>query len=471
MNVWNLSPHTHQKYRVIWPKLAQKDIKTSLLVVSCFPSYILLGGPVQLNLTMRPQLVTRNARCLRTVGVRRLPGTRLMSESARPIESPAKHRASLALISILGLGAGYLGLAYYALDHESVYDVVEKYMPGGSALLDQLESWQHKQKVQIREQFYKDDNVVAPYIRERKVHSAKSAAQANVEDPLTPERFFDAQSGTVSLEKKEYLPLMLLPDTRDPLVNRISMSLNDLIQSVNASAASADTVYAVSDGITELAVEIKSMHPKHANLLELEVIQLKDLVDTHESVKKEYQLIHPTGTVASTLPFEMEYHNKLAREILNLERILVSHINTRNNSADSGARRAADLTIQSSVVAISPPRIQVPEPPVIPQAPSSQETKTTKSENPAKPAADWHAPLFKLASSQDFEKILELQLQLTLISAAISNNIGGIDEYVDNMRDLLATSQNKEALLNEALRGIKVPENVDMSAFINEVVK
>lgn len=377
--------------------------------------------------------------------------------------SPAKHRASLVLFSILGLGAGYFGLAYYALDHESVYDVVEKYMPGGSALLDQLESWQHKQKVQIREQFYKDDNVVTPYIKERKAQSAKSAAQANVEDPLTPERFFDAQSGTVSLEKKEYLPLMLLPDTRDPLVNRISMSLNDLIQSVNASAASADTVYAVSDGITELAVEIKSLHPKHANLLELEVIQLKELVDTHESVRKEFLLIHPSGNVAPTLPFEMEYHNKLAREILNLERILVSHINTRNNSDGSGLPLEKP-NVQPSTVTKPAPRIQGTEPPVIPTVPAapSQETKH---------GVDWHTPLFKLASSQDFEKILELQLQLTLISAAISNNIGGIDEYVNNMKDLLASSQNKEALVNEALKGIKVPENVDISAFINEVVK
>ena len=81
-------------------------------------------------------------------------------------------------------------------------------------------------------------------------------------------------SGTVGEEDREYLPLVLLPDDRDEIVNRAAMSINDLIAGYNAAAITEETVLSVSKALASVAQSSATIAPRYAQVIMQKIREL-----------------------------------------------------------------------------------------------------------------------------------------------------------------------------------------------------
>lgn len=313
---------------------------------------------------------------------------------------------------VLLYGAG----AYWALDNRNIFNKFEKYAPFGSQLLEFIEEREHNKKMKARKEYYDAlDNTTAPFISRR-----YKMSDDNQHDPLKPEMFFDAKSGIVSEQQREYLPLILLPDIRDPVVHDVSFAMNDLIASINASAASKQIVTHVADTLTKLATSVRNDHSEYADMFANYSKVLNDVALTYSPDKDLY-----------------EYHQELSRLVLEIEQHLVAHLNTR------GQKKAA----------------------VTPLIDKKSDTKTSKS--------SWKSPSLELDNSL---AILELELTLTLLVTALHSHssLASIKTYIQSMRDVVGKFPDRayrEVLIKRALEGVSVPSDVDLKPIIDDLLQ
>ncbi|ANB11328.1 hypothetical protein AWJ20_4132 [Sugiyamaella lignohabitans] len=372
-------------------------------------------------------------------------------------------KLSLAAASVVSLYAAST-YAVWSLQESnpSIYKTFDRHIPLGHYILEFLEERQYQEKMRTRKEFYDSQGSVQPYVSrtykgaagdEQDDHSSHSKATSSgkggsssvTHDPLSPERFFDAKSGTVGLGEREYLPLILLPDTNNPVVHEISMSLNVLISSVNASAVSDETVNNVSQLFHRLSEETKS--EKHlqqdSKLFEEEAQVFTSLVDAFKQVRPK---AGSTDESEARLyrQYAENYHKRLANEILRAENILIAHCNTINAT-------------------IREPRPFSLQPPVKPSSTTSKiNTTTTSSTSYAKPD-------FALPTTD----ILELQISFNLLVSALHDHTNlPLSPYIQGIKSAIAASNhsNKEELIHRALQGVRIPDDVDIKPIIQDVL-
>lgn len=199
---------------------------------------------------------------------------------------------------------------WYALRNEAFLDTFERYVPFGGNVVDFFEERAHAEKMKSKEAFYHAQASVEPYIS-RKHLAANDENSAGRHDPLAPHRFFDPGSGQVGLDQREYLPLVSLPETRDPLVTEASMALNDLISGVNASAVYTKSISDCAKRLRDIAAASPT--------LKAELLAQADTMD---------QVVKRAGATPGAVT-DRAVHVELAQAIVASEHLLVSHINSQ----------------------------------------------------------------------------------------------------------------------------------------------
>uniref|UniRef100_A0A060TCX8 MICOS complex subunit MIC60 n=1 Tax=Blastobotrys adeninivorans TaxID=409370 RepID=A0A060TCX8_BLAAD len=335
------------------------------------------------------------------------------------------------------VGVGYLGVSYYVLDNPEALELMIRYVPGAEKLVDMIEEREHARKVKVKEQYYVQQGSVEPYIRRKypadsgsDLHSSTSSSfsssslnstassrggpdgdsataaldSTDTRDPLASKHFFDAQSGIVTQDERDYLPLILMPDYKDPNIYQVCTALNDLISSLNASAASEDTVMAAAKALKTLS---KSVDDK----------AYRDIFADKASA------LHKLAKSRTELS-PQDYRSQLAQQILDTENHLVAHVN-------SGV------------------------PPV-------QTSSSVSSSGP------------KLLTRHEYmDAVLQLQVNLVLLVSAIHNHSSG-SHYIAKARGTISqlpTRSERKRLINDALKGIHIPEDVDLTPVINDLLK
>jgi hypothetical protein len=338
---------------------------------------------------------------------------RLVSTAARASQpassSLATRRLKVAFNAVSGLVFIYVGGAMVAMENDGFYRVFDRYVPYGAQLLEHIEQYQHDRRMQgYQERVRQQQQDTSPYIRRKysneevaAVSSCSSSGEGS--DPLSPQRFFDAQSGNI--EERDYLPLVLLPDIRDPLIHRVSFALNDLIASVNASAASADTVLNASVALQTLADDIQHSHSDYHALFSQKAQALKTYAEG-QCTERQLKL--------------------LSDEIMAIENMLVQHVNTRN------------ATTQPA------------------QQPVNKENSMP----------------FSLVSNNS-EVVLQLQLAFSQLIAILHNQSSiPLGPYIQGLKDAVASFElsSRQELINNALNGLTVPDDVDLNPIINDII-
>lgn len=350
---------------------------------------------------------------------------RLASTAARAPQassSLATRRLKVAFNAVSGLVFIYVGGTMVAMENDGFYRVFDKYVPYGSQLLEHIEQYQHDKRMRSYQERVRtqQEQGTSPYIKRKYSNdgnehgqqaqphevAAISSCGSNGEgsDPLSPQRFFDAQSGNI--EERDYLPLVLLPDIRDPLIHRVSFALNDLIASVNASAASADTILNASTALQTLADDIQQSHKDYCDKFTEKAKALKEYAENERS---GHQL------------------KLLSDEIMAIENMLVQHVNTRNSN-------------------VKP----------------AEQMKTTKQNNMP----------FSLVSSNS-EVVLQLQLSFSQLIAILHNKSSiPLGPYIQGLKEAVASFElgSRQELINNALNGLTIPDDVDLSPIINDII-
>lgn len=339
------------------------------------------------------------------------------------------------------VGAGYLGVSYYVLDNPEALELMIRYVPGAEKLVDMIEEREHIRKVKLKEQYYVQQGSVEPYIRrkyptdsESDLHSSASSSfssssslnstassrggsegdsaiaaldSTDTRDPLASKHFFDAQSGIVAQDERDYLPLILMPDYQDPNIYKVCTALNDLISSVNASAASEDTVMAAARALKTLSQSVDNKAYRDI---------FADKASALQKLAKSRSELSPQS-----------YRSQLAQQILDTENHLVAHVN-------SG----------------------------VPPGQTSSSSSSAPSSGP------------KLLSRHEYmDAVLQLQVNLVLLVSAIHNHSSG-SHYIAKARGTISqlpTRSERKRLVNDALKGIHIPEDVDLTPVINDLLK
>ncbi|KAA8913181.1 hypothetical protein TRICI_003243 [Trichomonascus ciferrii] len=357
---------------------------------------------------------------------------RLVSTAARTSQasgsgsggSLASRRLKVAFNAVSGLVFIYVGGAMVAMENDGFYRVFDRYVPYGAELLEHIEQYQHDRRMQsYQERVRQQQEGTSPYIRRKYSHeetddhgvAAVSSCGEGSDDPLSPQRFFDAQSGNI--EERDYLPLVLLPDIRDPLIHRVSFALNDLIASVNASAASADTILNAATALQALADDVQHSHTDYHALFSQKAQALRAYAEnSNEQQRSEHQL------------------KLLSDEIMAIENSLVQHVNTRNTTST----------------------------PV-------QPTTTTTTQRPTNNKDSMPFPLV----SGNSEVVLQLQLAFSQLIAILHNKSSiPLGPYIQGLKDAVASFElaSRQELINNALNGLIIPDDVDLNPIINDII-
>lgn len=347
---------------------------------------------------------------------------RLASTAARAPQtssSLAARRLKVAFNAISGVVFIYVGGSMVAMENDGFYRVFDRYVPYGAQLLEHIEQYQHDRRMRsYQERARQQEQGSSPYIRRKysnedaekqqqhevaAVSSCSSSGEGS--DPLSPQRFFDAQSGNI--EERDYLPLVLLPDIRDPLIHRVSFALNDLIASVNASAASADTILNAATALQTLADDVQQSHRDYCDRFAERARTLKTYAESND--RSEHQL------------------KLLSDEIMAIENMLVQHVNTRNCSVK----------------------------------PAQQMTTTGENNMP-----------FSLVSNNS-EVVLQLQLSFSQLIAILHNQSSiPLGPYIQGLKDAVESFElaSRQELINNALNGLTIPDDVDLNPIINDII-
>jgi hypothetical protein len=260
---------------------------------------------------------------------------RFASTTAQSSSSSSQHTSSsthsvlkLGLLlfsgSVVLFGAGCV----YSVNNSKFGNLYTSYIPLASWVVERLEEREYESRIRAREAFYQQQQEVTPYVS--RVHLGDyehSYGQANSgvinEDPLAPEFFFNPSSGKAGTEIKEYLPLISIPETNEPLITHTALCVNDLISSVNASATSIATVSQVSNALYKLAAQLEKDYPEHASQFKLQAQQFEKLTELYGNKTEE-----ETKRI---------YHQLLSRGVYDVERQLVFHVNKRGLPSSSSS--------------------------------------------------------------------------------------------------------------------------------------
>ncbi|CAN6674889.1 hypothetical protein TRVA0_070S00364 [Trichomonascus vanleenenianus] len=322
----------------------------------------------------------------------------------------------------------YTGSAFFALENYRFSKVFEQYFPLGAQVLDFLEEREHRKVTLARHQYYESQRPLTPYIKSQRPKTdeddselSKPDITTDKYDPLAPDNFFDAQSGTVATTgEREYLPLVLLPDTSDPVVNDVAFALNDLISSVNSSAVDPSTVVNVSQRLEKLAHSVHDLTPTYSSIFHFKARLLQQLVDSQQSLREKYGDKLPKKVLAV-------YLKRLSRIILETENDLVAHVNTRGQFETEANRRVQN------------------------------EKKS-----------------LLVSEADSLEAIIQLQLSFSLlISALHSKSAMPIAPYIQRAKEAIANfpDRTKEQIVASAISGLRVPDDVDLQPIVKDICR
>lgn len=429
----------------------------------------------------------------------------IRQRALRHASTQAKQPLKASVVSLRGVAAGVLVIAsvygvggYFALKDTSVASIYEQYVPLGKNILDVLEDRQHRRRMRAREEYYEQKNAtVTPYISKRSaVTSALSttntaakresltsadlysgdrgeaiaqfydnafnsalgsgAGASESEDPLSPELFFSAQSGTVGYEEKAYLPLVVLPDIRDPAIRDVAMRLNDLISSVNVSAVSDESVYGIARALKALGKDIKQKGGPDADIFRAKSKRFETLISAHNEIIKQAHDTDNPSEVKNEDTVELkgmlgaitqDYHKRLAREILQVERILVSHVNSRGRLG-SGENSIEPSSLPPPIPASKPSSLMAKE-----LAPQQNDLSL---------------------SPENRNLVLDLQVSFTFLIAELQKKrtTETVAPYIEGIQSTIEKSPiPKDELIKLALQGVFVPRDVDLTPIIDKILK
>ena len=288
--------------------------------------------------------------------------------------------------------------------------------------------------------------------------SAKSS-----KDPLSPKRFFNAVSGTVGDEDRDYLPLVLLPDDHDEIVNKAAMSLNDLISSFNASAIAEETVLSVSQTLANVAQNNAAVAPHYAQVIMIKSENFNKLYQNYRLIWEEYlntqEQIAGHETSLKSNPVFADYNKKMAEEITETELLLVKLINAGRRGRDLDVNDPEYIKFKNSAI-----NKKKYKPSVI----LSTKSQPELLEGPA--ALTSYDVNYGAFDGSDIS--LRLKLALTLLVSALQKQ-SPVASYIQGVRDAIAKypdDSKRETAINEALSSIAVPEDVDLQPVLHDIL-
>lgn len=380
----------------------------------------------------------------------------------RLLKTPIK--VTCALTGLYGAGV------WWSLKNPdgTTYKIFEHYVPLGRDVLDHFEEKTHMANLMSRQQFYEKQQSVKPYISKTYSHDNVIGANLNgtggyasevdeeleLDDPLPPQQFFDAQSGTVGTSSRQYLPLVVLPNINDPVIHDVSMALNDLISSVNAAAVSDETVRAVAKRFRRLAESTSQKYPDDKTSIKMfrhESVVFDSLVNAYQALRTEYGVpnVPPDQT--------RKYLKRISREILKVEPVLVSHCNKHNSNGNNSRNMWTAASTEEQ-------RRQ--------GSGSNLSASNSTAASHLNPQRDNHG-MFLPPGTAVSPEILDLQLSFTLLADALHMGSGiPIDHYIRSIRNTVEASreEDKRKLVNQALERANIPADVDMDAIVGRIL-
>ncbi|KAF5094660.1 hypothetical protein D0Z00_003435 [Geotrichum galactomycetum] len=385
-------------------------------------------------------------------------------------------------------GAG----VYYASINSNFHKTFTTYVPLAGTVIDFLEEREYrknfktithkeaeKNSVQLTSAVEKsvgssslasEQDEAASGVKVKKVSANSSATSAKSnKDPLSPKRFFNAVSGTVGEEDREYLPLVLLPDDRDEIVNRAAMSLNDLIAGYNAAAITEETVLSVSKTLASVAQSSAAIAPRYAQVIMHKSENFKQLYQGYQLIWDEYlEKQDENQLVANNLktnPVFADYNHRLAEEINETELLLVKFINAGKRGSDLDMNDAEYVRFK---------KFKSAAPKKAPLAPlNSNSTKSSSQyiENATATATKYDAAYGGFDGS---DTALRVELALTLLVTALQReNTPVVSAYIQGVRDAVATcpdDASRESVINEALKSVSVPKGLDLRPVLHDII-
>lgn len=302
-------------------------------------------------------------------------------------------------------------------------------------------------------------------LQNAKPSNSSATSATSSKDPLTPKHFFDAVSGTVGDETRDYLPLVLLPDDRDEVLNKAVMSLNDLIASYNASTINEDTMLAVSLSLAKVAQNNASIAPHYAQVIMYKAEKFDSLYQNYRCMYEEYlntqeQIAGDISPIKAN-PVLADYNKRIAEEITDTEMLLVKLVNSGKGGHDLEASDAEYRRYKASITSNKKkPKTSIPQP-----AASTPPLPTTTSSAVSSSSISYGA-----FDATDMS--LRLELALTLLVGALQQHTP-IASYIQGVRDAISQYPDvkiRENVINEALKSITVPDSVDLQPVLQDIL-
>lgn len=293
--------------------------------------------------------------------------------------------------------------------------------------------------------------------------SSNATSATSSKDPLSPKRFFDAVSGTVGGDR-DYLPLVLLPDDQDAVLNKAAMSLNALISSFNASAISEETVLKVSKTLADVAKTNASVAPRYSQVIMYKSDKFDRLYRNYRLIWEEYldtqEQISSTKSTPTSNPVLADYSKKLSEEITETELLLVNLINSGKRGQDLDITDPQFIKYKNYTASLKKKKLALAQQPTLPVGPAITAPP---------PAPKPHSPY---GAFDGTEISLQLKLALTLLVTALQQQSHvPLGPYIQGVREAMASyPENKEGLIHEALKGITIPENVDLEPVLHDIL-
>jgi hypothetical protein len=394
----------------------------------------------------------------------------------------------------VGVTAMYGAGVYYASINSNFHKTFTTYVPLAGTVIDFLEERKYrknsktithkeaeKNSVQLTSAVEKsigssslaseqDEPTSGAKVKKVSANSSATSAKSN-KDPLSPKRFFNAVSGTVGEEDREYLPLVLLPDDRDEIVNRAAMSLNDLIAGYNAAAITEETVLSVSKTLASVAQSSAAIAPRYAQVIMHKSENFKQLYQGYQLIWDEYlEKQDENQLVANNLktnPVFADYNHRLAEEINETELLLVRFINAGKRGSDLDTNDAEYVKFKK-LKSAEPKKAHTP---LAPLNPNSTKSSSTCIDSTTATATKYDTAYGGFDGS---DTALRVELALTLLVTALQReNTPVVSAYIQGLRDAVATcpdDASRESVINEALKNVSVPKGLDLRPILHDII-
>lgn len=370
----------------------------------------------------------------------------------------------------------YIGGIYVATDHPKY----QKYIPFSNKVIDFLEEREFRKISYERSLLQEITNVSKSALNstssgtsltseiqsenqklaKTEISTAATSAKSS-KDPLLPKRFFNAISGTVGEEDKDYLPLVLLPDDHDEILNKAAMSLNDLISSYNASAITEETVLSVSENLANVAKNNGILAPHYSQLIMQKSENFKKLYQQYRLIWEEYlntqEQIKGHEISLQSNPVFADYNHRMAEEINDTELLLVRFINAGKNGMDLDVMDPEYKRFLKS---------KPQSPPKLSYSIAKPTYKTSELSNDTKYDSSY-------GGFDGTEVKLRVQLALTLLVSALQKDNTPVASYIQGLRDAVSTypdDASRENVINEALKAIEVPKSINLQPILHDII-